>query len=85
MQGDGYLVHYEDRSARKCITSLGRKAGLSRAISSHDLRATFATILNDRNVNIRVIQELLGHSSVATTEIYTGVGMQALADAVDFE
>src|SRR6266540_872987 len=83
MSGDGYLIHYPDRSARKCITSLGRKAGLMRTISSHDLRATYATIMSDQGVNIRVIQELLGHSSVATTEIYTGVGMSALKEAVN--
>lgn len=84
MQSDGYLIHYKDRSARKCITGLGRKAGLQRDISSHDLRATFATVLLEANVNIRVIQELLGHSSVATTEIYTGVGLAALKEAVNF-
>lgn len=84
MMGDGYLIHYQDRSARKCVTSLGCKAGLKREISSHDLRATYATILNENGVNIRVIQELLGHSSVATTEIYTGVHMSALKEAVDF-
>lgn len=84
MQGDGYLVHYEDRSARKVITSLGSKAGLHRKISSHDLRATYATIMLDNGANIRVVQELLGHSSVATTEIYTGVGTAALKQAVNF-
>lgn len=84
MQSDGYLIHYQDRSARKCVTSLGRKAGLRREISSHDLRATYATILSENGVNIRVIQELLGHASVSTTEIYTGVGMTALKEAVNF-
>jgi site-specific recombinase XerD len=83
MMGDGYLIHYKDRSARKCITTLGQKARLKRPISSHDLRATYATVLSENGVNIRVIQELLGHSSVATTEIYTGVGMNALREAVE--
>lgn len=84
MHGDGYLIHYQDRTARKCITSLGRRAGLARSISSHDLRATYATILGDNNVPPRVIQELLGHASLSTTEIYMGVGMSALKNAVDF-
>lgn len=81
---DGKLIHYQDRSARKAITTLGRYANLKRQISSHDLRATYATILSENGVNIRVIQELLGHSSVATTEIYTGVGADALKQAVNF-
>lgn len=82
MQSDGNLIHYSDRSARKAITSLGRRAGITRAVSSHDLRATFATELANKGVPIRVVQELLGHSSVATTEIYTGVGVEAMKQAV---
>jgi site-specific recombinase XerD len=84
MTGDGFLIHYRDRSARKAITSLGRKAGLKREISSHDLRATYATILSENGVNPRVIQELLGHANLSTTEIYMGVGMSALKEAVNF-
>jgi len=84
MVGDGLLIHYDNRYARKCITSLGKKAGLQRAISSHDLRATYATIMLNNGVNIRVVQDLLGHSSVATTEIYTAVGVKAMTEAVDF-
>lgn len=84
MQGDGFLIHYQDRSARKCITSMGARAGLARAISSHDLRATYATILSEQGTPIRVIQELLGHANVNTTEIYTGVGFDAMKQAVEF-
>ena len=84
MSGDGYLIHYQDRSARKAITSMGRKAGLRRDISSHDLRATYATIMSENGVPIRVIQELLGHANVNTTQIYTGVGEEALKEAVAF-
>lgn len=81
---NGMLINYQDRSARKCITNLGRKAGLRRAISSHDLRATYATIMSDNGVPIRVIQELLGHANLASTEIYTGAGMSSLKNAVNF-
>jgi site-specific recombinase XerD len=81
MQTDGKLIHYSNRSARKAITTMGVRAGIARAISSHDLRATYATELVNRGANIRVVQELLGHSSVATTEIYTGVGMDAMQKA----
>lgn len=84
MTPDKKVINYEDRAARKCITSLGRKARLVRDISSHDLRATFATVLADSGVRPRVIQELLGHSQLSTTEIYMGVEMEALKEAVNF-
>lgn len=84
MQGDGRLIHMPDRTARHTVTYLGRQARISREISSHDLRATYATIMSDQGVNIRVIQELLGHSSVTSTEIYTGVNLAAMRDAVQF-
>lgn len=81
---DGYLVHYQDRSARKAITVMGVDAGLALPLSSHDLRATYATILSDRGTPIRVIQELLGHANVTTTEVYTEVKLAALTEAVKF-
>jgi site-specific recombinase XerD len=84
MAGDGYLVHYEDRAARKAITSIGRKAGISVHVSSHKLRATYATIMSENGVPIRVIQELLGHASMNTTEVYTEVTSKALHMAVQF-
>lgn len=82
--GDKLLIHYSDRSARKCITTLGRKAKLARPISSHDLRATFATVVYDRTLNQRVVQELLGHAQGSTTELYIGVAQKAMAEGVDF-
>lgn len=84
MCGDGKLIHYQDRSARKCITSLGKKAGLKRAIASHDLRATYATILSENGVQQRVIQELLGHANGSTTEVYIGVSNNLMREAVNF-
>lgn len=84
MSDDRPIIRYQDRSARKAITSMGRKAGLRRAISSHDLRATYATIMSENGVPIRVIQELLGHANVNTTQIYTGVGFESMMEAVNF-
>jgi site-specific recombinase XerD len=81
---DGKLISYKDRFARQIIKNLGERAKLQRAVSSHDLRATFATAAYDRTQNIRVVQELLGHASSETTEIYTGVTDAALKDAVNF-
>lgn len=80
---DKHLVQYKDRFARQIITNLGLKA-VGRQISSHDLRATFATAVLDQTGNIRVAQELLGHASVETTQIYTGVKIAAMREAVQF-
>lgn len=84
MVGNGVLINYEDRGARKAVTSLGRRAHLSRPVASHDLRATFATHLMNMGVNMRVVQEILGHANITTTEVYTGVTRLAMIEAVDF-
>lgn len=81
---DSFLVNYSDRPARKVVTALGRKAELSRPVSSHDMRHTFASLVFDKTRNIRVTQELLGHGNSSTTEIYTGVSEAAMREAVQF-
>lgn len=78
------LVSASDKTARRWITRLGKDAGIGRSISSHDGRATFATVVLDHTQNIRVVQELLGHASVAQTEVYTGVEMDSMKKAVNF-
>lgn len=80
--GNVPVVGLQDRVARGNITQMGRRAGLSRRVASHDLRATFATAVYDKTQNMRLVQELLGHSSVETTQIYVGVRSAALRDAV---
>lgn len=78
------LLVYSDRGARELITTLGLRAKISRPISSHDLRATFATAAYNNTNNLRVVQELLGHANVTQTELYTGVKMTEMAEAADF-
>ena len=79
---DTPLVNMNERHARKDITTLGERAGLSRRISSHDLRATFATAVYDKTRDIRIVQELLGHASSNQTEIYVGVNAVRVREAV---
>lgn len=84
MDENDRLVRYADRPARKAITRLGAAAGLSRSISSHDLRMTFGTVAFEHTKDLRVVQELLGHNSSSTTEIYTGVTMYRLREGVEW-
>lgn len=70
------------RTIQYLVAEAGQEAGLEQRLSPHMLRHTFATRLLNRGVNLRVVQQLLGHSSLATTQIYTHVTGQDLAEAV---
>lgn len=78
------LVSMGDRTARELITRLGQRVGLTRAISSHDLRATFATEAYKRTKDIRAVQLLLGHASSKQTELYILVEDDAMRAAANF-
>ncbi len=68
------------QSAGADIEDLAKRAGLRRQVSPHVLRHSFATHLLAGGADIRVVQELLGHASVATTQIYTKVSIDQLRD-----
>lgn len=68
---------------RTRLTNAARDAGLRQRVTPHMLRHTAATQLIEAGVNLRVVQRLLGHASLATTEIYTHVTDQALRQAIE--
>lgn len=65
---------------RKELRRLATRAGLARRVTPHMLRHTAATQLLEAGVDIRVVQRLLGHASIATTQIYTHVSDAALKE-----
>ena len=65
--------HIHQTALQKAIRYAARKAGISKRVTSHTLRHSFATHLLEGGKDIRLIQELLGHADVATTMIYTHV------------
>jgi site-specific recombinase XerD len=71
------------QSVRSKLRQLAKEAGLSRPVTPHMLRHTAATLLIETGVDIRFVQRLLGHSSIATTEIYTHVSDQALRTTLE--
>lgn len=68
------------QSAWLVIRAAGERAGLRLELSPHSMRHSFATHLLQGGADVRVVQELLGHASVATTQIYTRVTADALRD-----
>ena len=68
------------QSAWAVVSTAAERAGLSQRVSPHTLRHSFATHLVERGADVRVVQELLGHASVTTTQIYTRVTVDTLRE-----
>jgi site-specific recombinase XerD len=65
--------HVDPAVVNKAIKVAARRAGLTKVISAHTFRDSFATHWLESGVDIRTLQDLLGHVDVATTQIYTHV------------
>jgi integrase/recombinase XerD len=84
---DRLMVNARGRPAsaaclRARIKILAQKAGLARRVTPHMFRHTTATALMEAGVDMRFVQRLLGHQSIATTQIYTHVSDRALKAAI---
>ncbi len=71
--------HSNETGLQKAVSLAREKAGIVKRASCHTLRHSFATHVLESGVNIRVLQELLGHADVSTTEIYTHVLKQNIS------
>lgn len=65
--------HLHENGLQKAVKGAAERAGIAKRVGTHTLRHSFATHLLQAGYDIRTVQELLGHSNVSTTMIYTHV------------
>jgi integrase/recombinase XerD len=80
--GQDVAQHITARQLNRCFHIAADMAGIDKKVSLHTLRHSFATHLLEQNIDVRVIQVLLGHAKLDTTALYTRVATATIRDVM---
>lgn len=80
---NGHGVRITTRTVQNVVKRWALRAGLPHSVSPHTLRHSFATHLLDGGADLKAVQQLLGHESLATTQVYTHISIERLKKTVE--